>query len=65
MWAGLVADVARGEAAYKIFLIWAHFVLGPTIINSLRLRCRHADRFRYKLYVPLLIHVFGKKKGSV
>ena len=57
---GFSADVARAGASYKIFLTWAHFVLGPMIINDLRL-CRNVDRNRYKLYVPVLIQAFCKK----
>ena len=55
-------DVASVGESYKIFLTCAHFVLGPVIIDALRLRCRSGDLLRRKLYVPILIRAFGKKK---
>ena len=55
-----MVDVSRRDASYKISLMRAHFVLGPMIINDLRL-CRNVDRLRYKLYAPILIRALGKK----
>ena len=50
-----------GFKSYKIFLTWAHFVLGPAIINDLRMWRRNVDWFRYKLYARILYRVRGSK----
>ena len=58
---GFPVDVSGDGASYKVFLTRAHFVFGPVIIEDSRLWCRNVDYFRYKLYVPAVMHLRGMK----